>query len=113
MNLGITRARQGRIEEAVSCFQRAVAADPASPKAYVQLGLAFAHQHRDEAAVTQFQQALAIAPKRGPEVRMRVGVNRVETNGFSERSNCLLRSPEPQQDDSEVRAGERVTPVSN
>jgi protein O-mannosyl-transferase len=59
-NLGNALAAQGRFDEAVDQFQRALRIDPNDPDAVYNLGNAWARQGNFEAAGKQLQQALQI-----------------------------------------------------
>jgi protein O-mannosyl-transferase len=61
-NLGNALAAEGRFDEAVDQFQRALRIDPNDPDAVYNLGNALARQGNFEAAGKQLQQALKINP---------------------------------------------------
>jgi protein O-GlcNAc transferase len=60
--LGLIRASEGRIEEALDCFDTAVSLDPRSFEAWRNLGVAQALLERRPAAITSFERALALRP---------------------------------------------------
>ena len=62
-NLGILAARDGRTEEAIRNFQRALELDPSHPIALVNLGNAYRQEKRWEDAKRVFQHALELNPE--------------------------------------------------
>ncbi len=56
-NLGIEFRRTGRYAEAESCFRRAIASEPRSPNAYLNLGSLYAAAGRPTAAVAVLESA--------------------------------------------------------
>jgi len=65
VGMGVTRAVQGRLPEAIQYFQTAIRAQPHAPKAHVQLAAALWKQNQDEAALEEMRRALQLAPKDG------------------------------------------------
>jgi protein O-mannosyl-transferase len=61
--MGVTRAHQGRLPEAVDYFQAAIRSQPDTPKAHVQLAHALWTQNRDQDALEEMRRALQFAPK--------------------------------------------------
>lgn len=59
-NLGIDLAQQGRIEEAISHFSKALRIQPECVEAHMTLGLALERQGQTEEAIAQFAEALRI-----------------------------------------------------
>jgi tetratricopeptide (TPR) repeat protein len=60
--LGRLHAQQGRLEQAIGCFRRAIALKPDLPEAHNDLGVALREQGRLDEAVTCFRRALDLAP---------------------------------------------------
>ncbi len=61
-NLGVVFAQQGRIKEAISQFQKALAIKPDYAKPHFNLGNSFLQQGRMEEAIAYYQKALTINP---------------------------------------------------
>jgi tetratricopeptide (TPR) repeat protein len=60
---------QGKRNEAIEQFQRAIAIDPMFADPHNELGIAFAEAGHGAEAIEQFQQAIAIDPKNGDAYR--------------------------------------------
>ena len=52
----------GRIDEAITHYQRALAINPDYPEAHINLGIALAGRGRIDEAMAHYQKALAIKP---------------------------------------------------
>jgi Flp pilus assembly protein TadD len=52
--------RQGRVEEALAMYRKAVEARPDSPRAHAEVGRVFLQIGRTEEAIRQLEQALAL-----------------------------------------------------
>ncbi|WP_313951711.1 tetratricopeptide repeat protein [Accumulibacter sp.] len=63
VNRGNLRLRQGRVDEAVAAFQRAIALDPVFAGGYVNLADAWRQQGRDPEAEKVLRQGLAVLPR--------------------------------------------------
>ena len=61
-NLGNVFLRQGRMDEAIAQFQKALAINPEDANTHYNLGMPFAKGNVNE-AIAQFQKALAIKPQ--------------------------------------------------
>lgn len=61
-NLGTALARQGKLEQAIAHYSRAVQIDPEFAKAFSNLGSALARQGKLEKAITQYSTAVRIDP---------------------------------------------------
>jgi len=61
-NLGASLLQQGKIDEAVAEFQKAVALDPKYTAAYLNLSYAYDRQGRTEEATAQYQKVIALEP---------------------------------------------------
>ena len=61
-NLGSVFATQGRLNEAISCFEQALALDPDDADVYNNLGTAFKNQGQTDAAIACYQRALVLNP---------------------------------------------------
>src|SRR5207247_3306457 len=73
VGMGVTRAFQGRIPEAIGYFQAAIRSQSDAPKAHVQLAHALWTENRDEAALEEMQRVLQFAPE-DPEIRADYGL---------------------------------------
>jgi tetratricopeptide (TPR) repeat protein len=62
VNLGVVLRQTGRPDEAMACFQRAAAADPANPEALNNLGLALHHEGQSRDAIRLFKRAAELRP---------------------------------------------------
>ncbi|HEX9568617.1 MAG TPA: tetratricopeptide repeat protein [Rhodospirillales bacterium] len=62
INEGMALAGQGRLDDAVACFERALAADPGSVLAYYNIGVLRQRQGRLDDAARAYADALAIKP---------------------------------------------------
>src|SRR5205823_13963672 len=62
VGIGVTRAFQGRMPEAIGYFQAAIRSQPDTPKAHVQLALALWKQNNDQAAFEEMRRASQLAP---------------------------------------------------
>jgi tetratricopeptide (TPR) repeat protein len=71
--MGVTRAHQGRLPEAIDYFQAAIRSQPDAPKAHVQLAHALWKQNRDQAALEEMLRASQFAPK-DAEIRADLGL---------------------------------------
>lgn len=60
LNVGIAYAQQGRLNEAVQAFQRALALKPTYADAYNNLGLVYQQQGQLEQAILEFRHALSL-----------------------------------------------------
>jgi tetratricopeptide (TPR) repeat protein len=61
--LGVTREFQGRLREAIQCFQAAIHSQPDTPKAHVQLGHALWKQDDHQGALEEMRRASQLAPE--------------------------------------------------
>jgi Tfp pilus assembly protein PilF len=61
--MGVTRAHQGQLREAIDYFQAAISSQPDAPKARVQLAHALWNEKRDEEALEEMRSASQLAPK--------------------------------------------------
>jgi predicted O-linked N-acetylglucosamine transferase (SPINDLY family) len=62
LNLGVVLLAAGRIDEAISACEAALAARPDYPEAHLNLGVALQGQRRFEDAIAQYQRALMLRP---------------------------------------------------
>ena len=61
-NLGASLLQQGKVDEAVAEFQKAVVLDPKYTAAHLNLGYAYDRQGRPEEAMAQYQKVIALEP---------------------------------------------------
>ena len=61
-NLGASLLQQGKVDEAVAEFQKALALDPKYTAAQLNLGYAYDRQGRPEEAMAQYQKVIALEP---------------------------------------------------
>jgi len=71
--LGVTRAHQGRLPEAIEYFQAAIRSQPDASKAHVQLAHALWAQKRDQEALEQLERTSPLAQK-DPDIRADLGL---------------------------------------
>jgi tetratricopeptide (TPR) repeat protein len=60
---GLRLARQGKFDQAVSCFEKAIELDPKSASAHNNLGLALAQLNRNSEAKANFLRAIELNPR--------------------------------------------------
>ena len=60
--MGAALAQEGKAEEAIGCFNQALALDPDSAEAHFNLGVILARQNRTEEAAQHFSQVLRLRP---------------------------------------------------
>ncbi|NQV22744.1 MAG: tetratricopeptide repeat protein, partial [Rhodopirellula sp.] len=108
INLGILRARQGRIEDAISHFRTGLAYNPQDVRAHINWGFALEKLGCDEEAVFRYRAVLAISPEvygGRPEVaeaRLRLGAALNRLGRYSEAIDLLRPSVEQNSQDSEA-----------
>ena len=61
-NLGASLLQQGKVDEAVAEFQKAVALDPKYTAAHLNLGYAYDRRVQTEEAMAQYQKVIALEP---------------------------------------------------
>lgn len=61
-NLGASLVQQGKLDEAIAEFQKALALDPKYTAAHLNLGYAYDRQGRPEEAMAQYQKVIALEP---------------------------------------------------
>jgi tetratricopeptide (TPR) repeat protein len=130
-NLGILAAREGRTDEAVQNFQRALQIDPGFPIALQNLGNAYRQQKRWMDAQEVLQRALQLSPD-NPETNYSLGMVFAQLNdtqhafeylqkalasrpAYPEALNNLgvlyLRTQRPQEAEKSFRESIRVAPA--
>jgi len=62
-NFGADLLKQGRLDEAIAEFERAVQADPDYAAAYFNLAYAYERRDRSDDAIAQYKKALQLDPK--------------------------------------------------
>lgn len=62
-NLGTSRLRDGRLDEAITHFEQTLEANPGYVKAHINLGQAFLQKDMPDKAIAHYQQALAARPQ--------------------------------------------------
>jgi tetratricopeptide (TPR) repeat protein/SAM-dependent methyltransferase len=72
LNLGNVRREQGRLADAIACYERTIELDPKSAAAYFNLANALAEQGRWDAAVDRYRRVLAFEPNHA-ETHSRLG----------------------------------------
>ncbi len=97
VNLGLYQMKLGKLDDAVSSYQRALALRPESASAHMQLALAFAHQDKKDDAVREFYNARDLAPK-DADIRANLGLSLSRQGKLneakSELSEALRLNPE-------------------
>jgi tetratricopeptide (TPR) repeat protein len=87
---GTEASRDGKWEEAANAFSEAIAIDPTSAPAYLNLGLSRMQQGRIDDALTALNRAAVLAPKlRGANLFL--GIARYRKNDYSGASVALKR----------------------
>jgi tetratricopeptide (TPR) repeat protein len=61
-NLGIALSDQGKLDEAIACYQKALQIDPNYADAHINLGIALSDQGKVDEAIGCYQKALQIDP---------------------------------------------------
>ncbi len=90
-NLGATYQSDGRIDEAMAAYTRALAINPTFGPAHVSLGNALMRQGRTELAITHFQQALVATPQ-SAEVQTNLGIALMSVGRTAEGVAALKRA---------------------
>ena len=62
LNLGITRTKLGKLDEAEAALKTAIERNSRNPVAYNELGVLYRHSARFEEALEMYQSALQVAP---------------------------------------------------
>lgn len=81
--LGAALAGQGKLADAVACFQRIAKASPSNPDAHYNLGLALHQIGRHEAAVSSYRKALELNSS-NPVAQSNLGISLAELERFDE-----------------------------
>jgi superkiller protein 3 len=63
MNLGVVLHRQGKADEAIACFRKAIALDPKNASAHTNLGIALQQRGKLAEAENAFRRAIVLDPK--------------------------------------------------
>lgn len=66
IQLGYTYFQKQKYDQAISCYQKALALDDKNYQAHYNLGLAFDASGKKDRAIQEFQKAINIAPKAQP-----------------------------------------------
>ena len=61
-DLGVVMGREGRIQEAIGHFEKALRTAPEYDEAHYNLGVALEHAGRSQEAIKQYEQVLRITP---------------------------------------------------
>jgi tetratricopeptide (TPR) repeat protein len=87
---GVQASRSGQWDEAANAFTQAIAVDPASAPAHLNLGLSRLQQGRVEDALASLNRAVALSPKlRGANLFL--GIARYRENDYSGAAAALKR----------------------
>jgi len=62
INMGAELAQQGKLAEAIGCFDQALAVDPDSVEAHFNLGIILARQNKPAEAAQHFSHVLRLRP---------------------------------------------------
>jgi tetratricopeptide (TPR) repeat protein len=88
---GVALAKDGRLEEAIACFQQAIAVDPNSAESHLNLGVAWARQGKLERAVDSFREAARLEPN-APEAHGNLGLAYLHQHRPAEALACFHRA---------------------
>ncbi len=88
LNLGTTLTRQGRHDEALKTFDKAIQLQPENPELWTKLGGALAELKRPADALLGFQQALKLSPRHW-EATYQSGILLHELERYEEALNSL------------------------
>lgn len=97
-NQGNAYKEEGRLEEAIASYRKAVAMAPDFPAAHVNLGSALAQQGRDGEAVACFRKALVLEPELA-EAWFNLGVSSYRLGDLASATPALERYLQAQPDD--------------
>lgn len=97
-NKGVELAEQGRFEEAIAAFNRAIEIYPKYENAHNNLGLALGSQKQFSEAAVEFQHALAINPQ-NIETYNNLGIALGSQGKFSQAIAAFRQAIEIQPDD--------------
>ncbi|MHB8108796.1 MAG: tetratricopeptide repeat protein [Syntrophorhabdaceae bacterium] len=105
-NLGLLYSQQGRIDEAISRYQTAIALSPGFYRPYNDLGNAYFNQGRLDDALKQYQQTLALKPDYA-EPHNNIGIVYVKKGRYSEAIGEFLMALKlkPDYADAHVNLG--------
>ena len=90
-NLGVALKGQGRLDEAVTCYRRALDLAPDSPEARFNLGAALQEQGRLDEAAACYRRAVELRPDY-PEAHNNLGVVLKDQERLDEAIACLRRA---------------------
>ena len=105
MNLGVAVARQGRSDEALSCFHRAIELRPDYAEAHANLAFALKSNGQFAEALQGFQDALLLEPE-DPNTLFNLGILHAERG-----STLVTTNYEPFDEWTEVFGSERRRPA--
>ena len=88
MNLGVAVARQGRSDEALSCFHRAIELRPDYAEAHANLAFALKSNGQFAEALQGFQDALLLEPE-DPNTLFNLGILHAERGDAKASITCL------------------------
>jgi tetratricopeptide (TPR) repeat protein len=100
-NLGLVREEQGRFDEAIASFQKALALKPRLHGANLFLGVAYFHLNQLDKALAAIQKETASFPKDAP-AWMWLGVVRLAQDRPEEAADALDRAAKLAPDDMDV-----------
>jgi tetratricopeptide (TPR) repeat protein len=89
--LGVASAADGRLDEAIAEFSRALTLDPESAQTHWHLGAAFASQNRRVEALEHLQRSVQLDPHNGP-AQHDLGVILAFASRWDEAANHLERA---------------------
>ncbi|MEN6630374.1 MAG: tetratricopeptide repeat protein, partial [Sulfuricella sp.] len=90
-NLGTTFNEQGKLDEAVACYRKALALNPDFAGSHYNLGITLKIQGRLDEAITCCRKALALKPG-FPEAYNQMGIALNEQGKFDEAASCYRQA---------------------
>ena len=99
--LGVTAYEQGRIDEAIVQYRKALEARPNNDEAYYRCGLALADKGQFDEAIAHYQMALEIKPD-APQTHYRLGIALARRGRADEALAHFQRALEIKPDDAEA-----------
>src|SRR5262249_3559670 len=101
-NAGLSLARQGKYELAITPYQSRPKRDPKLPGLSLNLGVEYSKLNLSGAAIQSFEQAAQADPA-GFQVRVLLGMSYFATRQFAEAATELGKATQQQPDNTELR----------
>ncbi len=91
--MGVTLLNEGKLDEAITAFNKALAIDPDLASAHYNLGIAYEKKNQPEEARKHFQETIRIRPDFG-EAYQALGDSLMSSKKFEEASAVLSKASE-------------------